>query len=373
MHGSGTGTRVALIGRILATATLVAGALMVAPAAKAHAASPADTDGVPVAGGPSGDATQAVADALGDTHTAGVYLDRASRRMAVAVTDKASAAAVRAAGAETRLVTYDTAYLSSIQTMLDDTFTTPGTSWGIDVLANKVAVTADSTVSDADYTALQEAIAPYGDAATIAREAGTIGSTAATTMAGGWYVDTPHGYCTWGFSVRVKNQPNIQGFLTAGHCTVEARDAGYTYWQNANDQYLGYTAGGAFPGHDFGWVRKDTTTVTFNGGVALNTSGGIQDINASRDSKLYETACSFGATSHFGCGLVGAKNQTVNFPLGQVKGLDVLAMDRDYGDSGGPLFVGKDALGILSGSNTDGLAYYQPVKAALAWYGLEVY
>lgn len=372
--GRATGARRALTGRIIATAAVVAGALLAGPTAPAHAADPDGTYGVAVTSGPSGDATQAVADALGNTHTAGVYLDNTTHRMAVAVTDEASARTVRDAGAEARLVTYDTSYLASIQTMLDDTFRTPGTTWGIDVAANKVAVTADSTVSDADYQALADAIAPYGDAATISRVAGTTTETA-TTMAGGWYVKTPALYCTWGFSVRLKSQPSVQGFLTAGHCTVEARDAGYTYWQSYNSQYIGYTAGGYYDGNDFGWVRKDTSAITFNGGVAINKSGGIQDINTSRDTKLYETACAFGATTGYGCGLVGAKNQTINYTDGsRVTGMDVLSMRRNPGDSGGPLSIGKAAVGILSGSNgSGGLSYFQPVNEALAWYGLEVY
>lgn len=366
-------TTTTLTARALTVSVLIVGTLLTAPGVQAQAAAPSSDD-VAVAVGPSGDATQALADSLGTTHTAGVYLDRANQRMAVAVTDEASAQKVRDAGVEANVVTYDTAYLSSIQQMLDAGFTTPGTSWGIDVLANKVVVTADSTVSDADYKALQDAIAPYGDAAQIGRTPGTT-ATAATTMAGGYYVKTGKLSCTWGFSVRSKANTSVQGFLTAGHCTVWSRDAGYTLWQAYNSQYIGQTAGGYFPVNDFGWVKKDTTSITFNGGVLINTSNGIQDINTSRDTKLYETACSYGITSKYGCGQVGAKNQTVNFTGGnQVKGLDVLSMCRDHGDSGGPLFIGKAAVGINSGFNSGScISYFQPVNEALAWYGLEVY
>jgi hypothetical protein len=361
-----------LTARALTISALIVGTLLTVPGEQAQAADPSSD--VAVAVGPSGDATQALADSIGTTHTAGVYLDRTNQRMAVAVTDEATAQKVRAAGAEANVVTYDAAYLSAIQNMLDAGFTIPGTSWGIDVLANQLAVTADSTVSDANYKVLQNAIAPYGSAARIERIAGTTVS-AATTMAGGYYVKSGTTACTWGFSVRVKNQPSVQGFLTAGHCTVGARDAGYTGWVNGNGQYIGATAGGYFPGNDFGWVKRGTTSITFNGGVSTNTSGGIQDINTSRNVSLYEGVCSFGATSHYGCGLVTTKNQTVTYAGGQtVTGLDVINLCRAPGDSGGPVFSGKAAVGLLSGVNADGCrTFAQPVNEALAWYGLEVY
>ncbi|CAM5310799.1 MULTISPECIES: hypothetical protein [Streptomyces] len=70
---------------------------------------PAAAHDVPVAGGPSGDAAQRIADRLGGQHTAGIYLDRGKHRFVVTVTDEKAAAEVKAAGAVPRQVTYDTA------------------------------------------------------------------------------------------------------------------------------------------------------------------------------------------------------------------------------------------------------------------------
>jgi len=195
-------------------------------------------------------------------------------------------------------------------------------------------------------------------------------------MAGGFWVGNGAVGCSWGFSVREKANPGVQGFLTAGHCVVGARDAGYTGWLSYNNLYLGETIAGSYPGNDFGWVVKsDESDVTFNGGVLINSSGGIRDINSSGATQVGETACSYGATNEYDCGFVGAKNQTVNYGEGNVYGMDALSgMCRGHGDSGGPLFIGNKAVGLFSGFNaTTCVTHWQPVTEVLNLYGLEVY
>lgn len=369
----------------VAVTTLVAAALG-SPARAAQgggsAALPADSSAqdIQVATGPSGDATKALADSLGTTHTAGVYFDPANQRMAIAVTDEATAQKVRDAGAEARVVRYDTAYLSAIQQKLDTDFTTPGTVWGIDIATNKVVVEADSIVSDANYQALRNAIAPYGDAAQIRRMSGTLGPAA--TIYGGNYIQSPKFLdaggveCTLGFSVRSKADPSVTGFLTAGHCTLDAFEEGNTFWYDGGDRFIGATAGRFYPGHDFGWVRKGANSDdTLNGGV-IKQNGDIQDINHSRDAMFQEPVCTYGSVSGGACGPVLRTNDTMTYDDGAtVHDLDRVDVCRHNGDSGGPLYHSNAALGILSATATNGdcFSWYQPVNAALAWYGLEVY
>ena len=49
----------------------------------------------------------------------------------------------------------------------------------------------------------------------------------------------------------------------------------------------------------------------------------------------------------------------------------------DFGDSGGAMFVGTTALGLLSGGSADctagGMTWFQPVTEALNAYGASVY
>jgi hypothetical protein len=366
-----TGKTLASAVRALALTSLVTGLMTFAPNANAQTQADHPSHDVPVAAGPSGAASQKIADGLGDSRTAGIYLDRDRQRFVVTVTDNKAAEAVKDAGAVPELVTYDTAYLDSIKQKLDDTFKTPGTTWGVDVPANQVIIHADSTVSDADFAELSEFIAPYGDAAHIVRIAGET-TEMTSPINGGDYIRNENGAtCSYGFTVRSKTDPEDKSILTAGHCTIQGGDL----WYKSDGIYIGYTTGHYYSdGNDFGLIRaSNTLQVTYYGNVEAQ-NGEAQDITYSRDSQIYETVCASGYNSKYGCGLVGLKNQTITYTDGhQVTGMDVANICRAGGDSGGPLFAGDAALGILSGGNNSTcFSYYQPVNEALAWYGVEV-
>ncbi|MFF8992853.1 S1 family peptidase [Streptomyces sp. NPDC014983] len=355
--------------KTLLAVSLFGGTLAATPA-QAGTQTPAPQQNVQVAGGPSGDATQRLADRLGTSHTAGVYLDPDQDRFVVTVTDAVTAAEVADAGAIPREVTYDGAHLDAIKEQLDATFSTPGTMWGVDVPANQVVVRADSTVSDDDFAALRNFLAPYGDAAHVIRIDGTTERTS-SAINGGDYIENGIVSCSYGFTVRKKSDPDYKAILTAGHCT----NTSGTDWRKSDGTYIGYTTGhNVANGNDFGLIRAYNSSVTYYGNVEAD--GGVsQDITYSRDSRVYETACASGYRSKFSCGIVGLKNQTITYNDGmKVTGMDVANICRDHGDSGGPLFDGDAALGLQSGANFSACySYYQPVNEALAWYGMEVF
>ncbi|MGY1500184.1 S1 family peptidase [Streptomyces sp. QTS52] len=365
-----SGKTLAFAVRTLALTSLVAGLMAFTPNVNAQTQADHPSHDVPVAAGPSGGATQKIANSLGDSRTAGIYLDRDRQRFVVNVTDSKAAEAVKDAGAIPEQVTYDTAYLDSIKRKLDDTFKTPGTMWGVDVPANQVTIHADSTVSDADFTKLGEFIAPYGDAARIVRIAGETTETS-SPINGGDYIRNDTVSCSYGFTVRSKTNPEYKSILTAGHCTID----GGNDWFKSDGTYIGYTTGHYYSdGNDFGLIRAyNTSDVTYYGNVEAQ-NGEAQDITYSRDSAIYETVCASGYNSKYGCGIVGLKNQTITYTSGhQVTGMDMVNICRASGDSGGPLFALDAALGILSGANNSACySYYQPVNEALAWYGVEV-
>ncbi|WP_225836210.1 S1 family peptidase [Streptomyces sp. NK08204] len=358
-------------GKTLVAVSLLGAALTVAPEASAHTEPAArQTHDVPVAGGPSGDASQKLADRLGISHTAGIYLDRTRRRFVVTVTDDKTAQAVKDAGAIPRRVAYDTAYLNGIKTKLDAGFRTPGTMWGVDIPANQVVVRADSTVKADDFAALKKFVAPYGKAARVVRMTGRTERTAGA-INGGDYIENGVVSCSYGFTVRSKTDSSYKAFLTAGHCT----NTSGTDWRKSDGTYIGYTTGhNVANGNDFGLVRAYNANVTYYGNVE-GANGVSQDITYSRDSKVYETVCASGYRSGYGCGELGLKNQTINYTDGMtVTGMDVASICRNHGDSGGPLYAQDAALGLLSGSNdSECFSYYQPVNEALAWYGMEVF
>lgn len=356
--------------KTLALVSLVGGFMTVTPTAGAQPRTGGVTHDVKVAAGPSGAATEGIADRLGDSRTAGVYLDQDTRRFVVTVTDSKAADTVEDAGAVAERVTYDSAHLDSIKQKLDDTFRTPGTVWGVDIPNNQVVVRADSTVSAAEYTALADFIAPYGDAARIERIAGETTETA-SPINGGDYIWNSAVSCSYGFTVQSKSDPEYKSILTAGHCTIE----GGNDWYKSDGTYIGYTTGHNYTdGNDFGLIRAyNTSGVTYYGNVQAQ-NGEAQDITYSRDSRVGETACSSGYNSKYSCGIVGYRNQTVTYTDGhQVTGMDMTSICRKPGDSGGPLFDQDAALGILSGANKSTCySYYQPVNEALSWYGVEV-
>ncbi|MGW0768423.1 S1 family peptidase [Streptomyces sp. NPDC002676] len=358
-------------GKTLLVVSLLGSALTAAPHASAQAEPAArPTHDVPVAGGPSGAASQRLADRLGRNHTAGVYLDRSRRRFVVTVTDDRTAQAVKDAGAIPRRVAYGTARLDGIKTKLDAAFRTPGTMWGVDIPANQVVVRADSTVRARDFAALKKFVAPYGNAARVIRIAGKT-ERAAGAINGGDYIENGVVSCSYGFTVRKKTDANYKAFLTAGHCT----NTSGTDWRKSDGTYIGYTTGhNVADGNDFGLVRAYNADVTYYGNVEA-ANGVSQDITYSRDSKVYETVCVSGYRSGYGCGELGLKNQTINYSDGMtVTGMDEASICRNHGDSGGPLYAGDAALGLMSGFNTGScFSYYQPVNEALAWYGMEVF
>lgn len=321
--------------------------------------------------GPTGDEVESLVERLGDARTGGMYLDRAGQRFVVTVTDGETAEKVESAGALAQRVAYGTEYLESIKEELDNTFWTPGTSWGVDVPANQVIVRADSTVSDEDFAELEAFVESHGEAASILRVPGET-RPAASPINGGDYIQNGSTQCSYGFTVRNKSKPGELSILTAGHCTITA---GKT-WYKSNGTRIGHTTGANYVnGNDFGLIRADNgANVTYYGNV--EAAGGVsQDIRYSRDSRVGETVCASGYRSKYACNSLGAKNQTINYTSGhRVTGMDVTAICRAGGDSGGPLFAQDAALGILSGTNSSAcFSYYQPVNEALAWYGMEVF
>ncbi|MFE2586106.1 S1 family peptidase [Streptomyces sp. NPDC059378] len=340
------------------------------PSANARTQAELPSHDVPVAAGPSGDASQRIADRLGDSHTAGIYLDREKQRFVVTVTDSEAAAAVEESGAIPRRVAYDSAHLDSIKQSLDADFKIPGTMWGVDVPANQVVVRADSTVGERDLAALKKFVAPYGTAARLVRTTGETQRTAGA-INGGDYIANSSVSCSYGFTVRKKSDPDYKAILTAGHCTNTSGND----WSKSDGTYIGYTTGhNVADGNDFGLIRAYNANVTYYGNVEA-ANGDSQDISYSRDSKVYETACASGYRSKYACGTIIYKNQTINYSDGMtVTGMDVAQICRDHGDSGGPLFADDAALGLLSGGNDSTCqSFYQPVNEALSWYGMEVF
>ena len=291
------------------------------------------------------------------TAAAGSYLDSAGK-LVVNVTDAATAKSVSASGATPRYVSRSGAALAAADATLKAELKTPGTSFGLDPVSNKIVVTADTTVTGTKLAAVKAIVAKLGDKATFESVPGTL----RTTISGGDAIYTGGARCSLGFNVV---SGSTYYFLTAGHCTNIG-----TTWTNGSAT-LGTRYGTSFPGNDYGIVRYTNTSVTKSGAV------GSQDITSAGTPAVGATVYRRGSTTGTHSGRVTALNTTVNYAEGSVSGMIRTTVCAEPGDSGGSLYSGTTALGLTSGGSgncsSGGVTYFQPVVEALSRYGVSVF
>ncbi|MEV5340954.1 S1 family peptidase [Streptomyces sp. NPDC052676] len=240
----------------------------------------------------------------------------------------------------------------------------PGTAWAVDSKNNRVLVTVDSTVSQAEIAKIKKQAGAHADALTIKRTPGKF----TKLIQGGDAIYASSWRCSLGFNVQASN--GTQYFLTAGHCTD---GAGTWYSNSGRTTVLGSTAGSSFPGNDYGIVRYTNTSVSKPG-----TANGV-DITRAATPAVGTTVIRDGSTTGTHSGRVTALNATVNYGGGDiVSGLIQTNVCAEPGDSGGPLYGSNGtAYGLTSGGSgncsTGGTTFFQPVTEALSAYGVNVY
>ena len=319
------------------------------------------------AGELSPEASEALVERLG-TRTAGSYLDAATGRMIVTVTDAATAREVEAAGGVPRFVAHSGALLNRVTKALDAEAQIPGTAWGIDPVANRVFITVDRTVTGDRLARIQAVAARFGRAARIEQDPGEL----TTLITGGQAIYTGGSRCSLGFNVR--NSAGTRSFLTAGHCT----NIGSTWYANSSrTTVLGTRTGTSFPTNDYGIVRYTNTTISTPGAVWLYSGSSQQDITSSGNPVVGQSVRRSGSTTGVRSGTVNALNTTVCYSQGCVNGMIRTNVCAQPGDSGGSLFSGTRAHGLTSGGSgnctSGGTTFFQPVQEALNVFGVSVY
>jgi streptogrisin D len=301
-----------------------------------------------------------LARSLGGARTAGAYLDAATGRMVINVTDAAVAAAVRTAGAVPRLVPRSGQDLDRLMARLDAGV--PGTAWAVDPVGNQVVVSVDTSVRGAGLARLESAVAGSGGAARIERLTGRL----VRFISGGDAIYGGQFRCSLGFNVR---SGSTFFFLTAGHCTDLAVE---WFADSAHNTKLGDRTGSSFPNNDYGIVRYTNTSITISG------TAGSQDIVSAGNPFVGESVTRRGSTTGVHSGTVTALNVTVHYVgSGTVRGMIQTNVCAEPGDSGGPLYHNTVALGLTSGGSgncrTGGTTFFQPVTEALSRYGVAVF
>ncbi|MFE9775480.1 S1 family peptidase [Streptomyces sp. NPDC005931] len=291
-------------------------------------------------------------------------ISRRTRLIAVSTGLVAAAAiAVPSANASDTPTTFSSADLKSASGSVLKA-DVPGTAWAVDSKTNRVLVTVDSTVSQAEIAKIRQQAGDNAGALTIKRTPGTFSKL----IQGGDAIYSGSGRCSLGFNVR--NSAGTQYFLTAGHCT---QGAGTWYANSGRTTVLGSTSGSSFPGNDYGIVRYTNTSISKPG-----TANGV-DITRAATPAVGTTVIRDGSTTGTHSGRVTALNATVNYGGGDVVyGLIQTTVCAEPGDSGGPLYGSNGtAYGLTSGGSgncsSGGTTFFQPVTEALSAYGVSVY
>lgn len=296
---------------------------------------------------------------------AGAWFTPDEGRLSVGVLNGGDADVVRAAGALPVLVPRSEKQLAATKATLDraaDAADAAGSagkdvhSWYVDVAANTVVVSA------ADHAAAERFVrAGAVDAAEVRISVSQAPKPLYDIRGGDQYVINGNTLCSVGFAV------NNGGFVTAGHCGgTGSPTLGY------NNVSQGTFAGSSFPGNDYAWVRTNgnwTPRPWVN-----NYGGGNVPVAGSQEAVVGASICRSGRTTGWRCGVIQAKNVTVNYSGSLVHGLTQTSACAQGGDSGGAWITGDQAQGVTSGGSgnctTGGNTFYQPVNEILGAYGL---
>ncbi|MFD5007014.1 S1 family peptidase [Streptomyces mutabilis] len=307
-------------------------------------------------------ARRAAGDAFG-----GSWFDAGRGRLTVAVTSDASPTTVRAVaatGAQVRTVEHSARRLDAAKNRIDRLDAPAGvSSWHVDPAANSVVVdVVRGERGDNDVRHFLEQAREAGPV-TVRTVASAPSTFAAGTVGGDPYY-TGNVRCSIGFSVH-------GGFVTAGHCG--GAGAAVRGWDGS---HIGTFQGSSFPGDDYAWVSVGsgwwTVPVVLGWGTVSD-----QLVRGSNEAPVGASVCRSGSTTHWHCGTVLAKNETVNYSQGAVHQMTKTSVCAEGGDSGGSFISGDQAQGVTSGGwgncSSGGETWFQPVNEILNRYGLTLH
>lgn len=306
-----------------------------------------------------GEARRAAGSAFG-----GTWFDPDSGTLTVALTHGQKADAVRATGASVRLVTHSAQQLDAAKKKIDALDAPAGvSSWHVDPKANRVVVNVvASERRDNDVEGFLARARQTGPVQV--KETTEAPKTFAAGTVGGDPYYTGNVRCSIGFSVH-------GGFVTAGHCGRPG--AAVRGWDGSA---IGTFQGSSFPDNDYAWVSVGngwwTVPVVLGWGTVPD-----QLVRGSSEAPIGASICRSGSTTHWHCGNVLAKNETVNYSQGAVHQMTKTSVCAEPGDSGGSFISGDQAQGVTSGGwgncSGGGQTWHQPINEILGRYGLRLH
>lgn len=319
---------------------------------------------------------------------AGMWFDKSTGRLVVAVTGAADAQRVRDVGAVPKTVPHSRAALTGLMRRITGRAGdgVPGvTGWGVDERANGVVLRVDRKRRGPRTDAFEDTVRGLGARAkipvTVERSDQTPRQQGGSVVGGERWMPGSEGICSIGFTVT--GPGDFQGFLTAGHCTLTADQAAY----GKDGSRMGTSNKGG--GHsvnnregDFGLVGVDQPGWTVSSNVA--GQGGMPvAVTGSQEGLVGMSMCRSGQSSGWHCGEITRVDQTVDYGNTVIEGLSFTNACSAPGDSGGSYVTQPNApmaLGMHSGGgpatcgNFGGatLTIFQPVGEALAKWNLKL-
>ncbi|WP_432143714.1 S1 family peptidase [Streptomyces sp. bgisy084] len=319
---------------------------------------------------------------------AGMWFDRTTGKLVVAVTGAADAQRVRAAGAVPKTVPHSRTALTTLVGQITDRAGdgVPGiTGWGVDERANGVVVRMDRTRRTARTAAFETSVRALGARSripvTVERSDQTPRQQGGTVVGGERWMPGSDGICSIGFSVT--GPGDFQGFLTAGHCTLTADQAAF----GKDGSRMGTSnPGGGYSVNDregdFGLVEVDRPDWTVSADVA-GQGGTPVTVTGAQEGLAGMSLCHSGQSSGWHCGEITRVDQTVDYGNTVIEGLSFTNACSAPGDSGGSYVTqpsAPKALGVHSGGGAAGcgnfggatLTIFQPVGEILDKWNLRL-
>ena len=292
---------------------------------------------------------------------AGSWLSTDGKTLNVAVTDWDMMGAVRAMGAQPKIVPHSEDELDQVKQTLDTVATNSDRSlpgWYVDPATNEVVILANDGEAPMAQSLVKKAGLPE-DVVRVQMTTAQPKPLADVRGADPYFVQVGgrQGRCSIGFAVE-------GGFITAGHCGAKG-----TKTRSADGRTQGQVVASVFPGKaDMGVVEVNDNQTPRP--VVNDFEGNELSVAGSKESPVGAAVCRSGSTTGTFCGRIIAKNQTVNYPEGAVTGLTRTNVCAEGGDSGGPWLSGDQAQGVTSGGSGNctvgGETFFQPVNEILA-------
>ncbi len=292
----------------------------------------------------------------------GSWFDPVRGALVVGLTTMDNADAVRATGAEVATVGHTQASLDAAKAKLDAVAARAPSGvagWHVDPRLGSVVVTVRRGADVSGFLDLARTVAPV----TVREIDGLPRPFSAGTVGGDPYYINNSVRCSIGFSVQ-------GGFVSAGHCG--GAGSSVVGWDGS---WMGTFAGSSFPGNDYSFIRIGngwwTAPVVLGWGTVPD-----QLVRGSGEAPVGASICRSGSTTHWHCGTVLAKNETVNYAQGAVYQMTKTNVCAEPGDSGGSFISGDQAQGVTSGGwgncGSGGETWFQPVNEILAVYGVSL-